>query len=102
MNTFERIKFPLDVWYLILGKFDFLSQIRLRQVCKYFYHHLEIHDFYDIPDKFKNRLSDEILKNYYFARFLDASNNPRITNINYMTNLKILYGDWNCGIGEEI
>jgi F-box domain len=56
MNVFEQIKFPLDVWYLILEKLDFLSQIRLRQVCKHFYHHLEIHDFYDIPNEFKSRL----------------------------------------------
>jgi F-box domain len=101
MDIFEQIKFPLDIWYLILGKLDFLSQIRLRQVCKYLYHHLEIHDFYYIPVKFKNRLSDEILKNYCFVRSLDAYYNPKITNISYMTNLKKLDARGDCGIGDQ-
>jgi F-box domain len=101
MDIFEQIKFPLDIWYLILGRLDFLSQIRLRQVCKYFYHYLEVYDFYHIPDKLKNRLSDEILKNYCFIRSLDTSDNPKITKINHMTNLKKLDASWDCGIDDQ-
>jgi F-box domain len=84
MNVFEQIKFPLDVWYLILEKLDFLSQIRLKQVCKYFYRHLEIHDSYDITDRFRSPLSDEILINYYFVRSLNAYTNYKITKVNHL------------------
>ena len=54
-------KLPLDVLqFCILDKLDFLSKIRLRQVCKKFYR-LEIWDFYNIDDKYLDKLTNNIL-----------------------------------------
>src|SRR5205807_10203704 len=95
---------PLELWSMIFDQLDFLSQIRLRQVNQYFYS-FEIYDFYNIPYqykfKYKFKLSDSILVHYKFIKFLDANYNPKITNINHMTNLKKLCAKGSCGINDN-
>ena len=44
-------------------------------------------------------IDDEGIKNINLAE-LSANNNPKITNVNHMTKLKILYASRNCGIGD--
>jgi hypothetical protein len=48
---------------------------------------LEIHDFYNIPKKYSELLNDEILLNYPFIRQLNAYDNMKISNVNYMEKL---------------
>ena len=78
-------KFPIDILqYHIFVNLDFLSQIRLRQVCKWFYR-LEIYDMYNIDTKYLCRLSDKILNCYPYVKYLNVSNNKNVTNINHLT-----------------
>ena len=94
--------FPIDVLqHYIINQLDFLSQIRFRQICKWF-HRLEIHDFKNIDRKYFNKLSDNILVSYPFIRYLNAFHNPKITNVNYMLALKELNASGcECGIGYD-
>ena len=91
----------LDVIQIIFDKLDFLSQIRFRQTCKYFYDNLQVVDFYNIDYTFREKLTDKILKNYPDIKYLNASNNSNIKNINNFKNLKVLNCRWNCGISDE-
>ena len=90
---------PFDIWQEIILKCEFIDAIHLRQLNKWFYK-LEIHDFYNIDDKYICKLTNDILIAYPFIRKLNAYNG-RITNINHLTNLKVLYVDWNGGISDN-
>ena len=50
-----------------------------------------------------HNVSDKILKQEKFIDLeeLDASDNIKITNVNHLTKLKILYCSWDCGIDQE-
>jgi uncharacterized protein YutD len=93
-------KLDLNIFYLISGFLDFLSKIRFRSISKYS-NLLEIHDFYNIEEKYLILLNDKILLNYPFIRSLNAYNNPNITNVNYMEKLIELNASSNCGITNE-
>ena len=65
---------PIEIWQEILEYVDFLSQIRLRQICKHFYEYLHITNFYyNMINKHVWRLSDEILKQHPHIKNLWAS-----------------------------
>lgn len=91
---------PPEIWQIILEKSDFCSQIRLTQVSQLNHCFLRITDFYNIDKKYLMRLTDNILKSYPYIKILDASNNPKITNVNYLSKLEILYATLNCGINN--
>src|SRR5439155_584370 len=91
----------LDLLNLIFNKLDFLNQIRLKQVCKFYYNNLHIIDLYNIDYKYKKLLNDEILKNYHYIKYLDVWNNPKIKNISHMKNLKKLHCSDYCSISNE-
>ena len=94
-------RLPIDALQnCIFNRLDFLMQIRLRQVCKWFYR-LEIHDMYNIDSKYCRKLTDNILINHPSVRYLDASNNPKITDVNHMTKLQKLEADGNYGINND-
>src|SRR5439155_27218335 len=80
-----------DCLLLIFNYLDFISQIRIRQVSKLFYK-FDIIDFYNIPKKIKNKLSDNYLKNYKNINFLNINRLSYITDeiIKTMIELKIL------------
>jgi len=81
---------PIELYRLILEYADFLTQIRLRCVCKLFHQRLEIHDFYSIDEKYSKCLSDEILYTYPFITKLNAGYNMKITDVNHLTKLEVL------------
>ena len=58
-------------------------------------------DMYSIKKKYLTRLNDKILSNYKYVQKLNACNNPKITNVNHMTNLKVLNASVNCGIDDK-
>ena len=93
---------PLEIWkFEIFPKLDILSQLRLRATCKYFYTNLDITDLYNIDYKYREKLTDEILLKYPKLEKLNAWNNPKITKISYLKNLKILNASDNSGINDE-
>ena len=84
----------------IFNRLDFLMQIRLRQVCKWFYR-LEIHDMYYIGSEYLLKLTDNILANHFFVRYLCAKYNRKITNVKHMTKLEKLNVGFGCGINDD-
>ncbi len=95
---------PLEIWTAIFDQCDVISQIRFRQVCRYFYNGIQITDFYHIDGILRNKLNDGILRNYLHLKYLNAWNNPKIININHLTHLKILKicgGLWNKGRRDQ-
>ena len=94
-------RFPIDLLqYKVFDKLDFALQIRFRQVCKWFFR-LEIHDFLNIEGKYLEKLTDEILFHYPFIKYLDATNNSKIANVNHLTKLQVLNASRNCGISDN-
>jgi hypothetical protein len=82
---------PIEIWQLCLSYAEFLVQIRLRCVCKLFHKKLEVHDFYNIDQKYLRELTDNILASYLFIKKLYAGFiTTEITNVNHMTRLEIL------------
>ena len=84
MNNF----IPIDIFKEIFLFGDFLTKISFRQICKYSYNNLHIIDFYYIEETYLSKLTDDILKNYKFTSYLNASNNPKIKDVSWMKNLK--------------
>ena len=99
MNVFEYI--CLDIWQIIFEHCDFLSKVRLTQICKLFHDNLQIIDFWYIEDKFKNKLTDDILKNYKYIIKLDTQNNIKINDVSWMSYLQELDSSYNCGIDQN-
>ncbi|ARF12313.1 hypothetical protein Klosneuvirus_4_128 [Klosneuvirus KNV1] len=92
---------PTEIWQIFFDQVDFLSQIRLTMVCKYFHLSLKVTDFHNIDEKYLRLLTNDILKNYPFIIKLNANYNKKITNVNYLTHLKELDVYWLSGIGDE-
>src|SRR3972149_11930314 len=93
---------PKDIIQIISNYCDFLSQIRLSQVNSYFHKNIQIENFRNIPKKYLKLLNDNILLNYKNIKYLYASDNPNITDVNHLSNLRILEarGD-SCGISDN-
>ena len=92
---------PIEIHQLILEHVDFPTQIRFRCVCRIFHAKLAVKDFLHIDKQYLKLLSDDILRSYPFVEKLDASDNPKITNINYLTKLKELNARDLCGIDDQ-
>ena len=90
-----------DIVYIIHDQLDFIGQHNLRLVSKNFTKY-PITNLYDgVLYKYQYSLTDKILKSYPFVIKLDVSYNNKITNINYLINLRILCADNNCGIDDD-
>jgi len=61
---------PLEILYQIYDELDLKSKINLRQTNKYYYKELRIIDLYNIPEKYRKRLNDKILKQYKDIKYL--------------------------------
>src|SRR5439155_25275361 len=95
---------PIEIYQEILEYSNYLTQIRLLQVCKYFHDNLKIYidNLYDSNIKYLHLLSDDIIKNYKHIRKLDASCNEKITNkgIQHL-KLHTLNSAWNNNITDD-
>jgi hypothetical protein len=90
-----------DLLYIIFNNLDFLSKLIFRIVSKNM-HLLKIYDFLNINYKYRYKLNNKILLKYPFIKYLDASYNHKINNINHLINLEILYASGNtCGIDND-
>ena len=87
----------------ILPRLDLKSILNLLSVCHFFYDNLCIIDLYQIDEKLRKKLNDTILKQNKFinAKYLDASNNSEITDVNHLKKLQKLDVRWNCGIDQK-
>ena len=63
-----------------------------------FMNRIHITDLFDIRVEYLQNLNDDVLLNYKFALRLYACSNPKISNINHMSNLKVLNASRKCGI----
>src|SRR3989339_235780 len=94
---------PFDIWLNIFSFFDgdIVSQLKMKLICKEL-NRLQITDLYNIEEKYKNALTDNILRNFKFVKILYASCNPNITDegIKHM-NLHTLHASWNRSITNE-
>jgi len=89
---------PIEIYQEILEYSDFLIQIRLTQVSKYFHTELRIRDFYNINGKYLRILTDNILQNYKHITKLYASDNKKITDAGIKClNLHTLNATYNEG-----
>ena len=93
------MEIPAEIWQLILSCSEFLTQIKLRCVCKMFHKRLEVHIF--MGWRYTDLLTDDILRNYPFIKKLYAYDNPRITTVNHMSRLEILHAGCSCGIDDK-
>lgn len=128
-NNVNNISIILDIWQIISDLCDFDDQISLLKVTKELNQNLRIYDFYNINNKYKQKLNNDILKRYKHIKYLDASSlvnsyfnnitnegikhlNLKVLNANYnvkitddgikhMVNLKKLYAKGICGITDK-
>ena len=85
----SNLYIPIELIQYIFDFLEFKNQISFKLTCKD-YNQFKIYDLYNISLKYRIKLDDDILKNYPFLKYLDASNNKKITNVSHMTNLQIL------------
>ncbi|ARF11257.1 hypothetical protein Klosneuvirus_1_114 [Klosneuvirus KNV1] len=71
---------PVEIIQLILDMLPLPTQVNLTQLNHYIQDHLRITDFYNIEQKYQQKITDDILKKYPYIKKLDASNNLKITN----------------------
>lgn len=76
---------PLDLWFVILDYLDFISQLKLIQISKFFRINLYISDFSKISTKISSLLPEEFLSNK--IKYLNICANNKIKNINNLTSL---------------
>ena len=89
-----------DIWQIIFDKLDFMDQIKMRQVSRYFMINFPITNLFDNISN-RGKLTDEILKLFSYVIKLNVNNNRKITNVNHMKNLRILYAGSDCGINNH-
>ena len=99
MNIFNYIN--LDIWQDIFNYSDFLTKIRMTQICKFMHEKLHIIDLHNIDFKYLLKLNKNNIKNFKKVEYLYASANKEINNINFMTNLKVLYANEYSGINQN-
>jgi len=62
---------------------------------------LYVCDLYNINKKYPVKLNGKILSNYQYVEKLYVFNNPKITRVNHMTNLREFDVWGSCGIDDE-
>jgi hypothetical protein len=80
--------------------FGFFSKLQFKIISKKI-RFLEIYDLMDIETKYIVQLNDKILLNYKSVKYLCSNHNVNISNLNHMTNLKILHVCHTCGINDD-
>lgn len=93
---------PFEIYQKISSYQNCVDQIKITTLCRYFYHHIRITDFYNLDEKYLKNLSDKILKRYPYIEQLNASNNPKIKDINHLKKIKKLNASGHlCGITND-
>jgi hypothetical protein len=94
---------PIEIYQEILERSEFLSQIRLTQLCKYFHDNLKIYDFCDIDIDYIYKLSDNVLKTYKYIKKLKLWWSGNVTDNGIMhLNLHTLIASYHhCNITDK-
>lgn len=92
---------PIEILQCILDLCDFLTQIRLTQICMDFHRYLKMIDFLscDIV-KYRDLLTDDILKNYKYIVKLNICGNKNVKNIGHLIYLRVLWAN-SCVINDS-
>jgi len=110
MNTMQtsdlalpNSNYPLDIWDDIFQRCDLLSQLNLFAVCSDFYRSFSITDLYNIPEKYRNRLTILVLRQTKFGRLvqLNVGGNKHVTDVSFLTALKNLNVNGQCGVDQQ-
>src|SRR5690606_34121915 len=90
-----------DLLQIIVNFSKIKESLFICRLNKETYKKIKIH--YLNEDKFSQKITGKILeqKKYSHLISLNLNRNPQITNVNHMTNLKILGAGGNCGIDNE-
>ena len=86
---------PIELIQYIFNYLNFDDQIKFKSLSNDYHKGLRIYDLYNIDIKYKQKLDDNILKQYVYLKYLDAKNNEKITNLNHMINLQKLNTSYN-------
>ena len=104
----ENISYiPIEMWQEISSHLNFISNIKLKRVCKRF-EFLKIYNLNSNETSCFKKLDDNIIQRYPFIKNLSVNQNPNITNLNHLKNsLQILHcssypglGNWFSGIND--
>jgi Leucine-rich repeat (LRR) protein len=103
LRSKQRITFPLEIIQIIFSHTKFITQIRLKSVCKLFRQKLEIDNITEtIGYVYSPKLCDQKLRSFPMLKKLKTSYNPRITDINFLTRLEVLNAEgFGCGTRNE-
>ena len=85
-------KLPLEILSNCFSLLPFIDKVNLVQACQTFNQSFLITDFYDIDQKYLDRLTDDVLKNKWYIERLNVRDNKKVTKISHITGLK----DLNC------
>lgn len=92
---------PIEIVNIIFNYSEFLSQIRLTQISKYYNEKLQVVDFYNMDERYISKLTNKILVRYPNIKKLNVSNNLQVTNINHLEYLEELNASgMNCGVSD--
>jgi hypothetical protein len=90
-----------ELWQISCDYLGFSDQLNLLNINKEFNKKLYIRELYrNIPRQTRVKLNDNILQQSKYRKLevLYATHNPNITNVNHLTNLKVLHASGYCGI----
>src|SRR3990170_3578855 len=94
-----------DLLIAIFEKLDFQAQTNLKQSCHDFYMNLKVTNLYDLPFKYKPKLTDSILSSTQFQNItkLNLSYNENVTDegIKNLTNITKLNLSHNENVTDE-
>ena len=88
-----------DIICLISDKLNIQDKLNFIQINKHINDTNKINDFSKLPNKIN--LTQNILYKYENIEKLKLLPSYHIKNINFLTNLKILYAEYKCMIGDN-
>ena len=92
---------PIDIILRLYEFCGFKTKINFRSVNLQLYKTLNITDLKNIPCKYRNKLSNDVIKLYPYCQLLYASNNTKINCLTNLRNLRVLNAEDNSAITQE-
>lgn len=86
-----------DIIIKINDNLEFISQINLRLVSKFF-KICQVTNLIGCYNHYRFNLTNDILKSYPYIIKLDINNYEKITKLHYLRHLQELNASFNCGI----
>ena len=82
----------VDLWQNIMSFSKFSDQITVTKINKDMHDSLKIHNMYDIDDKYRKKLTDDILRQniYSDVEELNLRSVAGVTDVNHLKNIRLL------------